>query len=70
MTERARCCLQRWAKKVLRKRAQAVERTNGSFPEFKGSQGGRRGPRVDSGWSAEPVSFVTLCVCVCLRALF
>lgn len=49
---------------MLRQRAQSVEKTNGSFPECKGSQRDHRGPRVDSGWSAEPVRFAILCVCV------
>ena len=47
---------------MLRQQTQSVKKTNGSFPEFKGSQRCHRGPRVDSEWSGKPVRFATVCV--------
>ena len=46
---------------MLRQQTQSVKKTNGRFPEFKGSQRCHRGPRVDSEWSGKPVRFATVC---------
>ena len=51
---------------MLRQQTQSVKKTNGRFPEFKGSQRCHRGPRVDSEWSGKPVRFATVCVCIVL----
>ena len=66
MTERARCCLQRWVKKVLRPRAQAVEKTTVvslSLKAPRGAAGAQGGLGVICG-------ACELCSAVCVCTLF